>query len=369
VRTALKAVKWSAIFGLELAIGIVILFAVRVFIATEFDAVPAGDIHLGGLAAPPRLEFASSSDTGQLQALFSQDVIDDLRQLRAGVGMAPDLSPGRAAAVRMLNDAGIPVSAWIALPVEQGYYLNASNAPQAAARYAEFAAWTKSLGLRWARIGFDIEPNLQEFAPIRNQGGWLHLAATLAERSFDPQGATRARNAYTELIRRIQADGYPVDTSQFPFIADERKAHSTLLERLFGIVDVHGDREALMTYSSFNHPIDSALVWEYGRDAQLVVVGTVPGLNWDEFFRDLLVAAHFAPVVGVFSLEGCIAQGFLPRLRGMDWSRSVIIPHEANRKVRLLRTRIQAALRTAGDLPYLTGFLVLLDAYLILRKR
>lgn len=115
------------------------------FIATEFDAIPAGDIHLGGLTAPPRLEFASSSDIGQLQALFSQDVIDDLRQLHAGVGMAPDLSPKRAAAVRMLNDAGIPVSAWIALPVEQGYYLNASNAPQAAARYAEFATWTKSL--------------------------------------------------------------------------------------------------------------------------------------------------------------------------------------------------------------------------------
>jgi hypothetical protein len=45
------------------------------------------------------------------------------------------------------------------------------------------------------------------------------------------------------------------------------------------------------------------------------------------------------------------------------------VPHEANRKVHLLRARIQAALRTAGDLPYVAGYLVLLEAYLIMRKR
>jgi hypothetical protein len=38
------------------------------------------------------------------------------------------------------------------------------------------------------------------------------------------------------LIREIQAHGHLVETHQFPFIADERRVHSTLLERLAGIV-------------------------------------------------------------------------------------------------------------------------------------
>ena len=78
--------------------------------------------------------------TGQLQSLFSgQDTVDDLKRLNAGVALSlADLSSGRADVVRKLNQAGIPVTAWLALPKEQGYYVNASNAPEAAARFAAF---------------------------------------------------------------------------------------------------------------------------------------------------------------------------------------------------------------------------------------
>jgi hypothetical protein len=64
---------------------------------------------------------------------------------------------------------------------------------------------------------------------------------------------------------------------QFPFIADEREVRSTLLERLFGIVDVRGDREVLMLYSSLNRAADSALIWQYGPSAQFIVVGITAG--------------------------------------------------------------------------------------------
>jgi hypothetical protein len=150
----------------------------------------------------------------------------------------------------------------------------------------------------------------------------------LVRRRFDTSRVSRAREAYSTLIRQIQARGYPVDTYQFPFITDEREAHSTLLERLFGIVDVRGNREALMLYSSFNHPADSALIWKYGPDAQIITVGSTSGdatapskfapLSWNEFSRDLIVAAHFSPVVGIYSLPGCVQRGYLPRLRIID---------------------------------------------------
>ena len=142
--------------------------------------------------------------------------------------------------------------------------------------------------------------------------GAFRLMGTLIRRCFDAGRVNRARAAYAALIARIQAAGYPVETYQFPFIADERKVHSALLERLFGIVDVRGDREVFMTYTSFNHAIDSALIWEYGPETQALAVGSTAGdaqpgarfapLSWDEFSHDVMVARHFSPIVGVYSL-------------------------------------------------------------------
>jgi hypothetical protein len=373
--------RWSLVFGLELAAIVVACFTAKTFVVTHSGDAPRGDIRIDGApAAPPQLEFACELATEQLQSLFSKaDVIDDLRQLNAAISLSlMDLSPGRAEVVRRLNEAGIPVTAWMALPQEEGYYLNAANAGEAAARFAAFETWTSDYGLRWARIGLDIEPSLQEFGAMR-QGHWLRPAAAVVRRCFDTGSVNRARNAYAALIGRIQSDGYRVETYQFPFIADERKVNSTMLERFFGIVDVRGDREVFMTYTSFNHAIDSALIWEYGPEAKVVAVGSTAGdpdpggkfgpLSWNEFTHDVVVASHFSPVVGVYSLEGCVRQGFLTRLKTINWGQSFTIPAEANRKVIQLRARIQAALWTASLLPYFAAAVLFLNCWLIWRRR
>jgi hypothetical protein len=113
---------------------------------------------------------------------------------------------------------------------------------------------------------------------------------------------------------------------------------TTLLERLFGIVDLRAQsEEVLMIHSSFNHQAGAAMVWTYGPDAETIAVGSTsasgdpkmdakfPPLNWDEFSRDLTVASHFSRIVGVYSLEGCVRQGFLPRLKALDWGQTVTI--------------------------------------------
>lgn len=381
VRLVLRGLAWCLIFGLELGATVVVSITARTLTAKHWGQTVPGAIRIAGNpAAHPQLAFACELATDQLQSLFSrQDVIGDLRQLHAAVSLAlADLSPGRADVVHRLNQAGVPVTAWLALPKEQGYYVNAANAPQAAARFAAFEKWTGDYGLRWDRIGLDIEPNLQEFGGL-SWGNAGRLIAAVARRCIDAGGVNRARNSYGSLIRRIEADGYPVETYQFPFVADGRKVHSTLLERLFGIVDVRGGREVFMTYTSFNHAIDSALVWEYGPEAQILAVGSTAGdaepgarfgpLTWDEFSHDVLVASHFSAVVGVYSLEGCVHQGFLPRLKTMDWGQSVTIPAEAARKVIQLRARIQAALWTGSHLPYFATAILLVDLWLIWRRR
>jgi hypothetical protein len=329
---------------------------------------------------PPHLVFACDGSASDIEKVLSQPgVISDLRELKAGISLAlPDLSAERARIVRELNQAEIPVTAWLALPGEQGYYLNAGNAPAASARFAEFEKWSAAYGLRWAGIGLDIEPNIQEFAAIKGSGKW-RIAGTLIARYFEPWRVERARKWYGALIQDIHAHGYPVETYQFPFTADERKVHSTLLERVAGLVDVRGDREALMLYTSFNPALDSALIWAYGPDAQAIAVGSTAGsesdprfvpLTWEEFTRDLMVAHHFSRVIGVYNLQGCIAQGFLHRLSSVDWNQSVSIPAVSVQKAMQFRKRVQIIIWIGSNLPYFVlSFVILVLAVFGFRRR
>jgi hypothetical protein len=375
VRRFLRAFLWLLIFAVELALCLALFIGVTAFLAARRLDRDAHRVRVTAPAKHPQLNFACQMETAALQSLFSDpDVIRDLRQLNAGISLSLiDLSPGRTQVVRQLNSAGIPVTAWLALPGGQGYYLNASNAAQAEARFTEFQKWTADSGLRWSGIGLDIEPNIQEFSSVGR------AASAALKRVFDPDTVPRARTAYEAFIARIEAAGYRVETYQFPFIADEREVRSTLLERLFGIVDVRGDREVLMLYSSFNRAADSALIWQYGPSAQFIVVGITAGdpqpdarrgpLSWEELSHDVIVASHFSPVVGIYNLEGSVHRGFLPRLKALDWNQPVIISADQNRQIIRFRARVQAALWTLSRLPYFALAMLLADAWFLLRRR
>jgi len=348
---------------------------------TGLSVAADSGLQLSGGGSPPELFFACDGPTGELNVLFSQPgVIPDLLALNAGVALdVPDLTAERAQLVHRLNDAGIAVIAWLALPKEQGYYLNASNAPQAAMHFADFEKWSAANGLRWRAVGLDIEPNIQEFGALK-QGSKGRLLETLAARYFDMERVRRAKIAYSGLIREVQAHGYRVQTYQFPFIADERAVRSTLLERITGVLDLKSDQEVLMVYTSFNHQLDSALISAYGPDAQAIAVGSTIGsdsdphfvpLNWDEFSRDLKVANHFSHTIGVYNLQGCVRQGFLSRLKTANWNESVIIPAESVRKAVQLRARVQRAIWIGSHLVhFVVVILITLTLTIVfLRKR
>src|SRR5215831_8185184 len=224
--------------------------------------------------------------------------------------------------------------------------------------------WTADNHLHLAAVGLDIEPSLGDWAQIQPGHRW-RMVRTLLSRAFDGESVARGRAAYQKLIREMQEHGYAVQTYQLLFVADARRVHSTVLERLFGIVDVRGNDEALMVYSSFNHRLEGALVWAYGPDAQSMAVGSTarPGnaqtdarfgpLNWDEFSRDLIVASHFSKLVGVYNLEGCVHQGFLPRLEAMDWNQSVLIPEISVRRAERMGLILRAVLWIGSHAFYL----------------
>ena len=307
-------------------------------------------------ATMPNLTFFNELEPPKLRALFAEDdLLKILQDLQAGVSLGIlDFSPERAEVARRLNQAGIPLTAWLLLPKEQGYWFNLDNAEQAAQRYATFKAWSEEHGLRWQAVGLDIEPDinqLQALAASRLRGLRQFL------RRANRQRLERGRERYLDLVRRIRADGFLVESYQFPFIIDERKAGSGLVQRLSGVLDLPVNREVLMLYTSFTPSIGPGLLWSYGRQAGGIGLGSTGGgvtmeglvntrpLTWEQFQRDLLLAAQLSSEVYIFSLEGCASQGFLPRLLGFHWDQPVVIPHGKARTIRLARALFSVVLK------------------------
>lgn len=338
---------------------------------------PDGSIVIPASGTPPQLVFASDTATEKLGELFTPVVIAQLKDLHAGIAIAiGDFSPERARIVRDLTEAGVPVTAWLVLPRDQGYYFNVSNAPEAAERFNEFQKWTAAQNLHWAAVGLDIEPKLDEL-----QGSKLHMAATLVRRAFDSARVARANKAYSALVRTMQAAGYRVQTYQLVFLADERRARSTMFERTLGLVDVRGDEEILMIYSSFNHDLGAAWIWSYGPDAQIIAIGSTapsgmpeldaryPPLNWEEFSRDLLAASHYSPMVGIYSLEGCVRQGFLPRLQTLNWNQSVTVTAKQAGQITGFRKLIRVVLWATSNFFWICAFVLAALIGFIYRRR
>ncbi|MGC2531317.1 MAG: hypothetical protein WA424_00080 [Candidatus Sulfotelmatobacter sp.] len=346
--------------------------------ASALASTPSSGTLVQGPGVAPQLMFACcDQDVSQMQSpLTNANVIANLKSLHAGLGVAiVDFTPERAELVRRLNWEGIPVIAGLGMPPEQGFYFNAENAPAAAARFSAFDAWSREQGLRWDAVGLDIEPNFAELGSLN--GRWWRLFTTFLWRAADVQRMYRAQRVYSALIANIRSRGYFVQTYQLPYLPVERKAHSSLLDRMLGTVDVRGDQEVLMLYTSYAGPVGAAIIWKLGPDAQSIAICCTDGdpaanpavLDWSRFSRDLIVAGRFSHLIGVYNLEGCVRQGFLPRLKTMNWSQSVTIPavaiRAANYRLRLLRL----VLWISSHLLYFGFVLLLAIASIGWRKR
>lgn len=284
------------------------------------------------------LTFFCELNAEALKKLFEDRfVFDDLKTLNAGISLGIlDFSPERANVVRKLNKLGIPVTAWLLLPEEQGYWFNLGNYSEAVARYQAFKAWSKENQLEWAAVGLDIEADINEMKRLINDRGAIVQKAL--KRLKDTKAYHDAKKAYETLVAQIHADGFLVESYHFPLIVDDRDAGSTVLQRAAGLVDVAVDREVLMLYSSFFRPHGQSVLWSYAQRAQAIGIGNtgggiqtggledVPYLTWDEFATDLRLARRSGKPIYVFSLEGCVGQGFLPRLVTFDWQAEVDLP-------------------------------------------
>lgn len=333
-------------------------------------------------SSPPQITYACELEIESLQALFAQpDVIDFLTSTESAVAMGLlDLSNERAEVVRRLNEAGVPVTAWLLLPKEDGYWFNLDNHAQATAYYEKFLAWSRQNNLHWARVGLDIEPDLravQMISQYRAEG-----VRRLMRHLLNHRRLRRGAQAYRSLVQRIKQDGFKAEAYQFFFILDERMMHSTLLQRMTGTVSLpEVDHEVFMLYSSFARPWGQGILCSYGRQAQGIGVGSTGGgvelegslnqrpLNWEELRTDLLLAHQFTQELFVFSLEGCVSQGFLPLLRKMNWQQPVTIPVYEERRVDNLRKILRRGLLLSARPAWLLFGLALLICTIAAARR
>jgi hypothetical protein len=374
---ALKHANW---YAADLLIILIILGNTLVFSCSLTPSAPVvnslGDVLVrDDNLLPAHLIFACDGPTSSLKTLFTPELVGDLRQLNAGIAFSTeDFSSERAEVVRQLNAAGIPTVAVIVLDDAHGYYVSAEDAAATADRFAEFDRWTSENGLRWEAIGLDIEPSRKDWTVINGQR--LRFFGMILGRVFESNNRVYDnRRMYADLIRRMQSRGYFVQTYQLPLIANERRAHSTLLEKVLGLVDVQGNQEVLMLYTSFNQKAGAAIIWQYGPQTKAIAIGSTAGsaiangkfspLSWDEFSRDLIVAHHFSRTVGVYSLEGCISRGYISRLQTMDWNRPVQIPAASIRRAERFQKVIDCVLWASRFWLYFAVLFLLLFAWAV----
>ena len=97
------------------------------------------------------------------------------------------------------------------------------------------------------------------------------------------------------------------------------------------------------------------LIWAYGPDASAIAVGVtgsgpdipgspqIPTLTWEDLAGDLQLARHFCDQILIHSLEGCVWQGFMPRLQSFEWA-DVEGPPAGARAAAVLRASLRATL-------------------------
>ena len=319
----------------------------------------------------PHLTFFCELGSFDLSALsIDPEIIRQLTELQASISLGLlDLSVERAKVARQLNQAGIPLHAWLLLPMEQGYWFNLDNAPQALQRYQDFKQWTLENGLHWEAVGLDIEPDIRLMRSFE-QGLAAGIAAVLRRLLARPAGKN-AKNHYLQLVQTIQNDGWKVESYQFPLIVDERCARSNFIQTLGRIIDLPVNREVLMLYSSFFRPHGAAILASYASEAGGIGLGVTGGgvdtgdlvdarpLDWNELQRDLLLASRFSDQFYIFSLEGCVRQGFLEKISQLDWSQKVMLPSADTQHIQRYRTFMRAFLWITTHPWLLIGLLVI----------
>ncbi|TAL64570.1 MAG: hypothetical protein EPN88_10780 [Bacteroidetes bacterium] len=282
-----------------------------------------------GYGARPHISFFCELPEKEFNELFADSaLINELVEMKLSIRIGlHDFNPGRTSTIQRLNKAGVPLVAWLLLPEEEGYWFNMHNGNKAEKRYADFKKWTAENLLKWTGIGIDLEPDIED-GKLAFSHPWK-LAWKVYKRLYDNKSLQEGKELYKNLIDKMKADGFRVESYIIPFIYEERIKKTTSVQKLMGIVDLKTDTEIPMLYTSaMNNP---GIIPLYHQNGMPVALGSTGGgvkvegielaaLSWDNLERDLLIASKLTDEILIFCLESSVQKGFLTKIKNLDFN-------------------------------------------------
>ena len=290
------------------------------------------------LKAQRIISFFNEQKSPELVALFKDSsLIPNLQAIHGEIRMGTlDLNAERAGVVKKLNEAGVPVVAWLVLTEEDGYFSNSINADLSSKRYQEIKAWANQYQIKLKGIGLDFEIDMNDLKLAR-QSPFKLIYKMYARLYEDDSNFTMARLKYDTLVAQIKADGYEVEGYYMPYINDEAAAGKTSIQKMARFIKYETGKDIPMLYSSLNGNGDG-LLKIYGEDVKLYAAGlgsTGGGLDsssllsYEQLVHDMNVAFKTVKEVHIFSLEGAVKAGMMPKLLNYKYDSTVAYDQKA----------------------------------------
>ena len=278
------------------------------------------------------ISFFNELKSPELVQLFKDStIIPNLQAIHGEIRMGTlDLTPERAAIVKKLNEAGIPVVAWVVLTEDDGYFSNSINAHLSKKRYQEIKNWANQNQLKLKGIGFDFEIDMNDLKLAKSSP--LKLVCKMFTRLYeDDNNLKLAKLKYDTLMTQVKADGYVVEGYYMPYINDEVANGTSAIQKMTRFIRYNTGNDIPMLYSSLNGNGDGMLKL-YGADIHLYAAGlgstgggidTSGLLSYERLVHDMNVAFKTVKEVHIFSLEGAVKSGMLSKLLTYQYDSTV----------------------------------------------
>jgi hypothetical protein len=290
------------------------------------------------LKAQRIISFFNEQKSPELVKLFKDSsLIPNLQAIHGEIRMGTlDLNAERASVVKRLNEAGVPVVAWLVLTEEDGYFSNSINADLSSKRYQEIKAWANQYQIKLKGIGLDFEIDMNDLKLAR-QSPFKLIYKMYARLYEDDSHFTMARLKYDTLVAQIKADGYEVEGYYMPYINDEAAAGKTSIQKMARFIKYETGKDIPMLYSSLNGNGDG-LLKIYGEDVKLYAAGlgstgggldSASLLSYEQLAHDMNVAFKTVKEVHIFSLEGAVKAGMMPKLLNYKYDSAVAYDQKA----------------------------------------
>ncbi|MFJ4668360.1 hypothetical protein [Kitasatospora purpeofusca] len=231
------------------------------------------------------------------------------------------------ALVQQANTRGVPVSAWITMPLADGVFDTEQNAALVRSAVEDFHTWSLAHGLQFSQAVLDLESPLGDQAVTQalTQHDLSAFNALLNAHALDPVAQCSAIRTYADTIAWAHQHGTPISASPVPYALDDLDNASIALQAALGITafpPTGYDQYYLQAYRAFGLDLGSGYVASYFTDVQrrfgpagqisIGNTGIPPYDNLTTVADDIrMLTGLGATTIPVFDLEGT-AKAFGP---------------------------------------------------------